>query len=144
MKRCDAVSHQWEAILDFFSESKGSGLFVLACWLFPNSPNYCLRTMHECLKNMEAVYSWSMHSSRTNGCTSHKRDCTNAHGGELPAKLAALAATEWKWLPRCAQEMPILVSIIHRRTKVIEEKIIKKKPSMRYVEKNPEQMKAPC
>ena len=49
------------------------------------------------------------------------------YGGELVDRLVALAATEWKWLPRRAQEeTPTPLSTMHRRAKVTEEKTSQK------------------
>lgn len=45
------------------------------------------------------------------------------YGGELVERLIAVAATEWKWLPRSARgETPAPLSVIHRRANVTEEK----------------------
>jgi len=48
-------------------------------------------------------------------------------GGELVERLIAIAAAEWKWLPRCAQEGTLSpLFIIHRRTNVADEKTSQK------------------
>ena len=50
-----------------------------------------------------------------------------SYGGELVDRLVALAAIEWKWLPRRAQEeTPTPLSTRQRRANVTEEKTSQK------------------